>query len=279
MRAGALLRQARSSARLTQEQLAEKTRIQQSALSRIERDDVSPTLATLDLLLRACGKELRLTDRPGLDVDRTPIRALLQMTPGQRARAAQNELNRARRRRPPPGGRGPLFEPLSALHLLEVHEVRFLLMGAFAETLRGSPTTIGGLDLCYAADPANLDRLSGALESLGATLRGASANTPFVLEPEILGAGNHFALQTHAGPVDCHQIPAGTEGFDDLDKHATELDMDGEDVRVASLDDLIRMRLALGSYPDLVAVEWLSALRDELEFSPDRLGRRDFTPG
>ena len=58
--------------------------------------------------------------------------------------------------------------------------------------------------------------------------------------------------------------PAGTDGFADLDASATEEDLDGLTVRVASIDDLIRMKLAAGRPQDLIAVEWLSALRDEL---------------
>ena len=40
-------------------------------------------------------------------------------------------------------------------------------------------------------------------------------------------------------------------------------------VRVASIEDLIRMKRAAGRPKDLIAVEWLSALRDEVE-GPDR---------
>ena len=40
--------------------------------------------------------------------------------------------------------------------------------------------------------------------------------------------------------------------------------LDGLVVRVASLEDLIRMKRAAGRPQDLVAIEWLSAIRDEL---------------
>ena len=51
----------------------------------------------------------------------------------------------------------------------------------------------------------------------------------------------------------------------DLDASATDEDLDGLVVRVASLDDLIRMKRAADRPQDRIAVEWLSALRDELE--------------
>ena len=107
---------------------------------------MSPTLKTLDVILRACGKELLLIDRLGTGIDRTTIRAHVHHSPGDRARIAQNQLNRARRRQPATA-RDPLFEPLLVLHALEAHEVRFILTGAFAEALRGAPMTIAGLEL------------------------------------------------------------------------------------------------------------------------------------
>jgi hypothetical protein len=39
----------------------------------------------------------------------------------------------------------------------------------------------------------------------------------------------------------------------------------GISVRVAALDDLIRMKRAAGGPQDRIAVEWLSALRDEFD--------------
>jgi hypothetical protein len=60
----------------------------QAAVSRIERGVVSPTVATLDRLLRECGFEIEAVPRPGEGVDRTLIWERLRMTPGQRARRA-----------------------------------------------------------------------------------------------------------------------------------------------------------------------------------------------
>jgi hypothetical protein len=59
--------------------------------------------------------------------------------------------------------------------------------------------------------------------------------------------------------------PRETDGFRDLDASASDEDLDGVVVRVASLDDLIRMKRAADRPQDRIAVEWLSALHDELE--------------
>jgi hypothetical protein len=65
--------------------------------------------------------------------------------------------------------------------------------------------------------------------------------------------------------MNCLGTPAGTDGSTDLDASATDEDLDGLVVRVASHDDLIRMERAADRPQDRIAVEWLSALRDELE--------------
>jgi len=159
----------------------------------------------------------------------------------------------------------PPFDPLGALRTLSEHGVRFVLIGGYAAALRGSPMITGDIDICYARDDANLQALAATLEELGATLRGAPPDILFRLDAATLKAGDHFTFSTKAGAVDCLGIPAGTDGFADLDASATDEDLDGLMVRVASIDDLIRMKQAAGRPQDLIAVEWLSALRDELE--------------
>ncbi|HEX5938374.1 MAG TPA: hypothetical protein VFZ75_11915 [Actinomycetota bacterium] len=157
------------------------------------------------------------------------------------------------------------FDPLAGLRALVEHGVRFVLIGGYAAALRGSPMMTGDVDVCYARDPENLERLAAALRELGARLRGAPREVPFRLDTEGLGSGDHFTFTTDVGPIDCLGTPAGTEGFADLDAAASDEDLDGIVVRVAALDDLIRMKRAAGRPQDRVAVEWLSALRDELE--------------
>lgn len=159
----------------------------------------------------------------------------------------------------------PPFDPLVGLRRLAEHRVRFVVIGGFAAALRGSPMITGDIDICYARDPDNLERLAAALDGLGARLRGAPADVPFHPGRSTLEAGDHFTFATDAGPLDCLGTPAGTDGFADLDASATDVDLESVVVRVASLDDLIRMKRAADRPQDRIAVEWLSALSDELE--------------
>lgn len=164
----------------------------------------------------------------------------------------------------------PGFDPLGVLGRLIDHRVRFVLIGGFAGALRGSPIITGDVDICYARDEENLQRLAAALQALGSRLRGAPPDVPFQLDAATLRAGDQFTFTTTAGPLDCLGTPAGTEGFPDLDASATDEDLEGVVVRVASIDDLIRMKRAAGRPKDLIAVEWLSALRDELDAGDHR---------
>jgi hypothetical protein len=159
----------------------------------------------------------------------------------------------------------PPFDPLAALHTLSSEGVRFVLIGGFAAALRGSPMMTGDLDICQARDAENLERLAAALRRLEARLRGAPPDVPFQLDATALGSADRFTFTTTVGPLDCLGTPAGTDGFADLNASATDEDVDGLLVRVASLDDLIRMKTAAGRPQDLIAVEWLAALRDELQ--------------
>lgn len=157
------------------------------------------------------------------------------------------------------------FDPLLALRTLLEHDVRFVLIGGYAGALRGSPIITGDVDVCYAREDANLERLAEALRALDAHLRGATPDVPFQLDARTLRAGDHFTFSTSAGALNVLGTPSGTSGFTDLDANATDEEIDGLTVRVASLDELISMKRAAGGPKDLIALEWLSAVRDEIE--------------
>ena len=157
------------------------------------------------------------------------------------------------------------FDPLRAIRVLSGHGVRFVMIGGFGGRLHGSPTVTNDLDICYARDGQNLESLAAALVELRAKLRGASPDAPFLLDAKTLEMGDHFTFVTEAGNLDILGTPSGVKGFDDLDRTAVRMDLDGLPVRVASIDDLIRMKQAAGRPKDLIEVEVLGALREEIE--------------
>jgi len=87
MTAGELVRAVRLRHGLTPEQLAARARTSQAAISRIERDLVSPTVATLATLLDLMGEELKL-EAQAIDYghDASLIRENLALEPADRIR-------------------------------------------------------------------------------------------------------------------------------------------------------------------------------------------------
>jgi transcriptional regulator with XRE-family HTH domain len=95
---GRFLREARTRHGLTQTQLAARARTSQAAISRIERDVVSPTVQTLGRLFDLLGEELLLEAQPvDYGHDRTLLRQNLALTPEERLRRGVAWSNTVRR--------------------------------------------------------------------------------------------------------------------------------------------------------------------------------------
>lgn len=152
-----------------------------------------------------------------------------------------------------------------ALQRLLVHQVDFVLIGGQAAVARGAALLTRDVDICYAREPENLERLAAALNSMHARLRGVDEDLPFILDARTLHNGDSFTFVTDFGSLDVLATPSGTAGYEDLVPASDALDL-GESlvVRVVALDDLIRMKRAAGRPKDREAVENLIALRDEL---------------
>lgn len=157
------------------------------------------------------------------------------------------------------------FDPVPALRILVEQEVRFVVIGGVAAIALGSPSLTGDLDICYARDRENLQRLAGALREMEAELRGVDDEVPFLLDARMLEAGDHFTFRTRHGDFDVIGTPAGTTGYDDLERTAVRSEVGDVEVLVASIEDLMSMKRAAGRPKDRVELEILGALRDVLE--------------
>src|SRR5919206_2936809 len=83
MTSGQLLREARLRAGLTQGELEELSGKDRASIARWERDDVTPSFETLQLLLRACGFDLALVPFAP-PPDDAELREHLRLTPKER---------------------------------------------------------------------------------------------------------------------------------------------------------------------------------------------------
>ncbi|MBA3764322.1 MAG: helix-turn-helix transcriptional regulator [Actinobacteria bacterium] len=93
MDAATMLGMARRRAQLSQRELGRRSGVPQATISRIENRVVSPTLDTLEPLIRACGMQLRPVEQRGAGVDRSQIRERLLLSPTQRLRLAVDAAN------------------------------------------------------------------------------------------------------------------------------------------------------------------------------------------
>jgi hypothetical protein len=158
----------------------------------------------------------------------------------------------------------PEFDPKALLELLARHGVDFVLIGGVAAAARGSARGTYDLDVAYARDEANLERLANALREVDASLRGAPPDVPFILDANTLEQGLNFTFATTSGSLDVLGEPAGAPHYRELRAAATPVEIRGVKVLVASIDHLIAMKEAAGRPHDKTVAAELRAISDEL---------------
>ena len=85
MTPGQLIRDARRRNGLSQADLAFRAGTRQSAISRLEKDEISPSIETLESLLRVMGEQLKLGTAPAeRNYDQLHLQAMANLTPEDR---------------------------------------------------------------------------------------------------------------------------------------------------------------------------------------------------
>jgi hypothetical protein len=155
----------------------------------------------------------------------------------------------------------PEFRPTALLRRLADGEVDFVVVGGIAAVAYGSVTITHDLDITYATDEDNLERLGRVLVAAGARLRGVTDDVPFVPDGHTLRRTRVLTLATPDGALDLLAAPDGSPAYEDLRARAATVTVAGVELRIAAIDDLIAMKKAAGRPKDLVAVEELEAIR------------------
>lgn len=138
------------------------------------------------------------------------------------------------------------FDPERILKALGRRQVRYVLIGATAARLQGFPRLTAAADITPARDADNLERLAAALRDLDARVYTESLpqGLPFSCDARTLARARAWNLITDAGRLDVIFEPSGTRGFDDLAASAVTYEAFGLEVRAASLEDILRSKLA-----------------------------------
>jgi hypothetical protein len=106
--------------------------------------------------------------------------------------------------------------------------------------------------------------MADALRGIGARLRGAPADGPFIRDARSLAEGGNFTFDTQLGKLDILAYPSGAPPYEVLRADALEITVDGRTVRVAALDHLIAMKEAAGRPKDLLMASEYRVISDLL---------------
>jgi hypothetical protein len=146
------------------------------------------------------------------------------------------------------------------LEWLAQHQIECVIIGGVAATAHGSSYFTHDLDVCYARNPANLERLAEALKKIHARLRGAPEGLPFQLDAYTLRQGLNFTFQTDIGSVDLLGEVLGVGTYSEAISDAQIHQIFGFAFPVLSLPRLIAAKRAAGRTKDKLVLPELEAI-------------------
>jgi hypothetical protein len=154
-----------------------------------------------------------------------------------------------------PTSHGPELDAAAIAAVLNQNDVRYVVIGAFAAIAQNAPIApTRDIDVTPDDDPANLARLSAALKQLGARVRtdSVAGGIPFDHRAASLRRASMWNLICEYGEFDISFRPSGFEGgYSELIVRAHRLVVEGVEVSVADLDDVIRSKEAAGRPKDV----------------------------
>jgi len=157
----------------------------------------------------------------------------------------------------------PDYSPTRLLKRLSDADVDFVVVGGVAVVAQGYPRLTNDLDICYATDQANLDRLGALLVAIEAKLRGVERDVGFVPDGRALRQAQILTLSTREGELDLLVAPPGAPAYATLRRRADRIEVAGARVLMASIEDLLAMKRARGRPQDLIDVEALEVVLRE----------------
>jgi hypothetical protein len=165
----------------------------------------------------------------------------------------------------------PDLDAAAIVSVLNRHRVRYVVIGAFAALAQQAPIApTRDIDLTPDTNDANLEALSAALKELDARIRadGVHGGLPFDHDGRSLGTVATWNLICRFGEFDLSFSPSGFEGgYGQLARRAHRVVVDGVEVTIADLDDVIRSKEAAGRPKDIQVLPTL--YRHRAEQAPD----------
>ena len=146
------------------------------------------------------------------------------------------------------------------LQALVDEEVRFLLVGAYALAAHGYPRATMDIDIWVMPSADNAEAVLRALRRFGAPLHNLTKGD---LEKE----GTVFQIGVAPRRIDIITAASGLE-FDEAFSRAMSVELEGIQVHIPSVADLIRNKRASGRTKDLADAEALEELQGSEPSAP-----------
>jgi len=160
------------------------------------------------------------------------------------------------------------FEP--AIKSLTEADVDFVIIGGVAISVHSSGYVTKDLDFCYLRTTKNLKNIISAFARFEPRLRGFPKDLPFVWDERTLQNGTNFTLETSIGEIDMLGEVAGVGNYEAVKNESISTKIYGCEVRVLTIEGLIKAKRAAGRVKDLLVLPELEALKEILSETEEK---------
>jgi hypothetical protein len=152
-----------------------------------------------------------------------------------------------------------------AIKCLAQNNVAFVIIGGVAITSHGSSYITKDLDFCYQRTRENLKNIVSALSPFNPKPRDFPENLPYIFDESKLLNATNFTFQTDIGDIDLLGEVARVGNYEAVENESVIMELFDFDVKVLSLNGLIKAKRAAGRPKDLLVLPELEALKELLE--------------
>jgi predicted nucleotidyltransferase len=140
------------------------------------------------------------------------------------------------------------------LRVLSEEKVRFVLVGAYALAAHGYPRATMDIDIWVMPSAENVDSVLRALSRFGAPLHDLT-------KEDLLKEGTIFQIGVAPRRIDIITAASGLQ-FETTYQNSISVNIEGIEIRIPSIDDLILNKRAIGRTKDLADAEALESLKN-----------------
>jgi hypothetical protein len=139
------------------------------------------------------------------------------------------------------------------LQALSDEKVRFLLVGAYALAAHGFPRATMDMDIWVMPSPENADAVLRALHRFGAPIHNLA-------QEDLQQDGTVFQIGVAPRRIDIITSASGLQ-FEETYRRSLTVHIEGMEVHIPSIEDLIHNKRTTGRSQDLADVETLESLK------------------